>query len=114
MTMGFNTVLVVLNDHLDVGAKDPTLGEKIQRSSLVWPRVRRGVESSFFAQSGNCSASYGEVISCDHANGHQVVIVHGNTGWRLDDPALPEECLKALERQLKQVKRERKPAGGEG
>ena len=113
--MGYNTVLVVLNDNVDMGARDPHLGERILSAVRSWTRRRDRHELQFFARAPNGgAASYGEVISQDHANGYQVVIVHGNTGWRLDDPNLPEECLKALEQQLKWIKRDRKEAQTKG
>lgn len=109
--MGYNTVLVVLNDTVEMGARDPRLGETILSAVRAWTGRRRRYDLQFFARTPNGGAgSYGEVISQDHADGHQVVIVHGNTGWRLDDPDLPEECFKALEQQLKRIKQERKAA----
>lgn len=84
--MGYNTVLVVFNDSLHMGAGDPNLGERIQRASRMWSaRTTHPEELQFFARSGNGSASYGAVVSQEHADYDQIVIVGQNRGRRLRD-----------------------------
>lgn len=120
--MGYNTVAVFLNDSLDVGAKDPTLGERIQDASRNWLARHRGGGLSWSARSNNCSASYGSIISQDHADGYQVCIVHGNMGWRADnaeyDKYLGWQALDAmkdcLERNGYRVVKKREPRVSKG
>jgi len=99
--MGFNTVLIVLNDNLHMGTEDANLGERIQTAVRNWYGQRRRMDLSFFARSSKgASGSYGEVISCDHADGIQIVAVGGNTGWRLDDPEIPDAFVEAAIREI--------------
>lgn len=82
--MGLNTVMLVLNDAIGVGAEDPQLGERIERAILGHGRN----DGHMFSSNGRCSSSYGQVISSSHADYYQVTVVHGNMGWRVDDAAM--------------------------
>lgn len=73
--MGWNSVAMILNDRLGDLAADPHAGEMIATAV-------RGINSN---RRGDNNFRYGQVISHDHADGYQVVVVHGNTGWRLRD-----------------------------
>ena len=121
--MGYNTVALLLNDNLDIGAKDPDLGKRIRYASLNWQTRSRGVDLDIcafatFENGGSCAASYGSIISQDHADGYQVVIVHGNMGWRAGDADYDKylgwqalDTMKAcLERYGYRVTKQRKPA----
>lgn len=46
---------------------------------------------------------FGQIVSWDHASGYQVVVVHGNTGWRvgMDEYAPPDEVLSAVSNALR-------------
>lgn len=82
--MGFNTVVVMFNDH-----------------SSDWPEDMRAAARSFrrngadFGENGYFSS--GTVVSVDHADHRQVVVAGGNTGTALSavDAARPED-LDAL------------------
>lgn len=112
--MGYNTVAVLLNDNLARGAKDPTLGERILSASRNWSVRDRGGDLSF--------ASYGSIISQDHADGYQVCIVHGNMGWCADDAEYDKylgwQALDAmkdcLERNGYRVVKKREPRVSKG
>lgn len=45
----------------------------------------------------------GAVVSWDHANEYQVVVVHANTGWRIgiDDNPPPDDVLLAVSNALR-------------
>ena len=85
--MGYNTIAVILNDALSYGEEDPNLGSSIKSAVQAWGvQSYRGRSSLNISARGRAvSASYGSVISQDHADGYQVVVVHGNRGWRVDD-----------------------------
>lgn len=76
--MGYNTVAVLLND-----------------CHSEWPEdIRKASRERGFGQSPLAGYfGWGRLLSQDHASGHQVVVVHGNTGSRLSPslPATPEE-----------------------
>jgi hypothetical protein len=45
---------------------------------------------------------FGSIVSWDHADGYQVCVIHGNTGWRIGpDNDVPEDVLKAAVDMLK-------------
>ena len=80
--MGYNTVAVLLNDY-----------------HIEWPEdVRKASrERDFGGAALSGYFGWGRLLSQDHASGHQVVVVHGNTGSRLgpSEPATQAE-LDAL------------------
>jgi hypothetical protein len=89
--MGYNTVLVVYNDTVDIGAKDAEIGRRIHEAVRAWS-VRsfkpNALDISAFAKYENgstCSAMYGAVVSQEHADYSQVVVVGQNRGRRLVD-----------------------------
>lgn len=45
----------------------------------------------------------GRIISWDHSSGYQVCVIHGNTGWRIDDLEckVPEEVLRVAAEALR-------------
>jgi len=72
--MGNNTVAVLYNDmHRELAEAMPRLGWAMRHFGFGG-RSRAKEEAHF-----GC----GQIISCDHASGYQVVVVHGNTGWRV-------------------------------
>lgn len=87
-----NTAVAVL--HFDMWHEtnkiDPRLGEAM--IAIAEGKDRRRGDTDF---------GRGRVISWDHADGYQVCVVHGNTGWRLThDREFPDACMKAIISQL--------------
>lgn len=79
--MGFNTVMMVLNDTVDVGAKDPEIGQRIRDAVISWSsRDRDPGRCDIYARSDRAIASYASVISQAHADYSQVVVVGRNCG----------------------------------
>ena len=75
--MGFNTVAILYNDHMGDLPDDPRLGERMRKAMLYWQARRlHPLDLSF---------GPGCVISQDHADNAQVVIVHRNAGVRADE-----------------------------
>jgi hypothetical protein len=102
--MGFNSVLVVLNDRLDEIERDPEFGKKVADAirSHGYPRYQRYVTGQT------------QVISVHHADTLAVVAVGGNTGriigyghWSQDD----ESLIQHLERERKRKAKEAKSNG---
>ena len=85
--MGYNTVAVLLNDFTgEFRNNGEHLGKRIAYAMNAWDRV--SLDGYFHA---------GRVISRDHADGYQLVIVHGNTGSILDEALdLPKPVLERL------------------
>lgn len=105
--MGWNTVVVVMNDALHDIAGDAQFGERLQRAVLGFSTQRRlGRDSCVSAHGERCvHVNAAEVVSQDHADCRQVVIVHRNTGWTLtSDPndGVPDAEIEHLEWLLKQ------------
>jgi|WetSurMetagenome_2_1015567.scaffolds.fasta_scaffold388486_2 hypothetical protein len=45
---------------------------------------------------------FGRIVSWDHANGYQVCVIHGNTGWAVRSySTLPPDVEKAVAEALK-------------
>lgn len=105
--MGFNTVAVLLNDHTADFEKDGPLGKRVAYAMNAWSPVT--LDGWFGA---------GRVISRDHADGYQLVVVHGNTGQMLSEANdLPwltlsqlAECLNKHGWRAKPPARKRKTA----
>lgn len=107
--MGFNTVVVVLNDAVGYIAEDPGWGERLTKaicafSTRKWRKESQTVAA--YTPSGRgvfCNTA--QVISQAHADGYQIVVAHGNTGWEItSDPedGVPDSVVKAVEWRLKQ------------
>lgn len=114
--MGYNTVAVLYNDGLHYGVGDAGLGERIQTASRNWSnRQDHRFHIDFFARSGNASASYGRIVSQEHADYSQVVVVGRNTGAplrecdNLDRYAL-DQLADALTRHGYTVKKPKRKA----
>lgn len=93
--MGYNTVAVLLNDQT----------HEIEKSGRLGERIASAIKSYSWARGRDRSALYfgsGAVISQSHADDYQAVIVHGNTGWRLDDPDIPEAAINMVLWHLKE------------
>lgn len=95
--MGFNTVAVLLNDGLHMGADDPELGKRIQEASRNWGHSPQRSDADIFARSGRGSCSYGSIVSVSHADDCQIVIAGGNMGFRIQDakPQSPTQLSTA-------------------
>jgi predicted Zn-ribbon and HTH transcriptional regulator len=89
--MGMNSVLIVLNDHLDSIARDPEFGAKVADAVMNYGRDR------FLSHAG--ARGFG-VVSVAHADYDQLVRVGGNRGELLD--AEEEEAVRKI-----RAKRER-------
>ena len=74
--MGFNTVAVLYNDHTHRLESDGPIGKQIAAAMRSFASPRSRTDTWFGA---------GQVISQAHADGYQVVVVHGNTGSCCDD-----------------------------
>lgn len=74
--MGYNCVAVLLNDFSHEIATADDFGKRLALQMNNWSSI-----------DGNQSTNGGaaRIISRDHADGYQVVVVHGNTGWRVDN-----------------------------
>lgn len=72
--MGLNCVAVLLNDFCGELKKDD--GRLSRRMSHEMCNTIVGHTSGYFGA--------GRIISRDHADGYQVVVVHGNTGCTID------------------------------
>jgi hypothetical protein len=92
--MGYNTVAVLYNDHTHIIAQSGPVGARIARAMRNYHEIERDSMARDFGA--------GVVISQDHADGEQVVIVSRNFGWRASEAnnlgwqALHDmsECLK--------------------
>jgi hypothetical protein len=73
--MGFNTAVVILNDHLSSIRDDKEFGRKLHDACLrVW-------------EGAPVDIGVGTVITSQHADCHTVVVMHGNTGRTLNPHA---------------------------
>jgi hypothetical protein len=78
--MGFNTALIILNDHLSSIKDDPNFGKKVRDACLeVWGGNTRH-HSSF------------KVVTVAHAGDGAIIFMRGNTGWELDGYAKDNRC----------------------
>lgn len=87
--MGNSAVAVLHYDHF---------GE-INRSV---PRVAEAMRDKPSSPDAPVDFGFGAVVSLDHANGYQVCVIHGNTGWRvgvLECPP-PDDVLAACANAL--------------
>lgn len=87
--MGYNTAVVILNDHLSDIEKDPAFGKKLsdeQREAFSRRPGYRGWQNSF------------AVLPSEHADTDQLVVVGGNMIRRAKDlkPAEAERILREL------------------
>lgn len=76
--MGYNTAILLLNDGLDQLEKDPQAGRKIRGAILRHGLHQRIGRTQSFGIGFH--ANMGQVISCDHADFTQVLIVGQNRG----------------------------------
>jgi len=102
--MGLNTVAILYNDRIGDLANDASVGKRIQSSMLHWS-VRSKAPTGL-------NFGYGAVVSQDHADYSQVVIIGQNRGVRAADAenvdwiAL-EQMKQCLERHGYSVKKRR-------
>jgi hypothetical protein len=67
----------------------------------ISPRLAAAMRD-FPGADGPIDFGLGRVISWDHADGYQVVVVHGNTGWRLySQAAVPDDVEQSVANALK-------------
>lgn len=66
------------------------------------PNIRRAMREVNGANQ-NVDFGCGRIVSWDHANGYQVVVVHGNGGWRIgsDESPPPPDYLRAVAAALR-------------
>jgi hypothetical protein len=104
--MGFNTVAVLMNDSAHEIGESGAFGNALARAMI---QGERG------------PIPCGVVASCGHADGFQVVVAHGNTGWRVNEERYDrlyqdrlgwqalEAMAQCLERNGYRVVKKRKP-----
>lgn len=101
--MGYNSVVVVMNDALGMIEEDPTFGRNLA-AGIRGCHIREDRDVPAYSPSGrgvHCNAA--EVISTAHADIPQVVVVKGNTGFAYRyGEALPESVLEDLKFVLDQ------------
>ena len=73
--MGLNTVAVLLNDKV----------HELQNDGPISRRIAHAMCNSTPAMHEDTYFGVGRVISRSHADHHQIVIVHGNTGCTIYD-----------------------------
>lgn len=108
--MGYNSVIVVMNDSIHAIADDGgNFGVGLLRAvkAFGFNGSRRSRLDHEVSAGGHVNAA--EVISCDHAGANQLVLVGQNSGRRIgvDDTRLDED-IALLEAELKWLRRQRK------
>jgi hypothetical protein len=96
--MGYNTVLLLRNDNMEVGTRDPEIGQKILDAELHYHmNCADKKHTQIYAEAlGGTIAHYGEVVAVEHTSVLQVLVVGQNTGFRVDlDGDVPPEVLRA-------------------
>ncbi len=95
--MGFNSTLVVLNDHLHLIGKDQSFGEQVERAVL-----KLSVSNEPVWLPSGCAVA----IEQHHADGYIPVLVGHNTGKALDFsvPCHTEDMEMDLLRRLAEKK----------
>lgn len=100
--MGFNSVVVVMNDALGMIEEDPTFGRNLAQEIMTYRRT--GGDVPAYSPTGmgvHCNAA--SVLSCQHADVPQVVVVKHNTGFVYKyGEALPDHVLEDLKFVLDQ------------
>lgn len=103
--MGFNSVLVVLNDRLDEIERDPDFGKKVARAIRSYSHESPDRMPFITGQT--------QVVSVEHADVAQVIRVGANSGrmigsgfWRWTD----DELIRHLESERKRRKLQGKAA----
>lgn len=111
--MGFNTVIVVLNDHLDEIEKDQEFGKKVASAIRAFSRSRPERMPYVTGQT--------QVISVCHADDMQIVAVGGNTGrvlgyggYAQSDEALVKGLTASIRRRAKEKAQGAKDAASSG
>lgn len=99
--MGWNSVIVVLNDRLHEIENDPEFGKKLAQAIREHSYPKQHRQEYITGQT--------QVISCCHADTMQIVAVGANTGrvlgyghWRQSD----DDMIKGLERE-RRIKNQR-------
>jgi hypothetical protein len=98
--MGYNTVVLVLNDATDLIEQDQSFGSNL-RSAIV-ESAARGKCRDIPAYSTNGRAVHvnaATVLSCAHADVPQIMLVKQNYGWNLWKE-MPEGALGDLKALL--------------
>lgn len=93
--MGYNTVAVIYNDFT---GEYKTQGERIGK------RIAAAMRDYHDEDRSRRNFGAGVVISQDHADGEQVTITHGNTGWTAEE-ATPGTYTELTWRGLDQMQR---------
>jgi hypothetical protein len=78
--MGFNTAVIILNDHLGYIRDDAEFGRKVYDACTeMW--ISRRVDRNSF-----------KVVAVAHSGDGAVIFMRGNTGWELDGYAKDGRC----------------------
>lgn len=103
--MGWNTVAVIMNDATGDIAADAGFGSRLAKAMRIMGNGKRVDVAAHGERSIHCNAA--TIVSHDHADGHQIVVAHGNTGYRITgDPSdgVPDEVVRYVETILKRRK----------
>jgi len=101
--MGWNSVAVILHDHQGDSHRSLARLDRAMRDFSMRDRIRLAGDFGF-----------GSIISQDHADGCQVVIVGRNHGCRADEAEslswmAADQMIRCLERNGYRVTKRRKP-----
>ena len=114
--MGYNTVAVILNDALGMIGEDPGFGKSIEIAAGQWhaPAHRRDLDIAAHSSRGGVHCNAMAIVSQDHADYSQVVIVGQNSGQRACDATrldyyAAQQMIRCLERNGYRVTKRRKP-----
>lgn len=104
--MGWNTVAVLLNDATGQIEGDAEFGRRL---AYGMRRMSNGERINVDARtSRSVHANAATIISHGHADSYQIVVVCGNTGYRVThdpDDGTPPEIIACIEHVLKMRKR---------
>ena len=94
--MGFNSVLIVLNDALHEIGDDSNFGAGVKSAVQSHDR-RRNPRPDIMARGNFCThANAATVVSVAHADCPQVVVVKHNTGWSAWEDDTPDHIINDL------------------
>jgi hypothetical protein len=94
--MGFDTVVMLLNDQLHSLERDPNAGTKIAKAERNWNWPIRG--DGLYRQ--ELDFGYGSVISVSHADDYQVTVVGGNMGWNINNEKYDQYLTASAKYQM--------------
>lgn len=101
--MGYNTVAVVMNDTIDMVADDKQFGKRLYNAVLDAASSKRRVDVAAHTSTGGIAVNAATVLSCQHADEPQIVVVKHNTGYVYQyQKTLPDHVIEDLKFVLEQ------------